>query len=101
MLVKAHKEMKAGSAAKLIVDALLQRFLPLARRRIETAQAQVALDLLACPHPSHLPLQINQTSNFFCNFTFVEFKAVLSYSTRNNWVHLFTFTVIVLYIFSV
>lgn len=33
--------MKAGSAAKLIVDALLQRFLPLARRRIETAQAQV------------------------------------------------------------
>lgn len=34
------KEMKAGSAAKLIVDALLQRFLPLARRRIETAQAQ-------------------------------------------------------------
>jgi len=35
--------MKAGSAAKLIVDALLQRFLPLARRRIETAQAQVSL----------------------------------------------------------
>lgn len=35
--------MKAGSAAKLIVDALLQRFLPLARRRIETAQAQVFL----------------------------------------------------------
>ncbi|CAN1839161.1 Protein furry homolog-like [Linum perenne] len=33
--------MKAGSAAKLIVDALLQRFLPLARRRIETAQAQL------------------------------------------------------------
>ncbi|XWS34789.1 hypothetical protein CRYUN_Cryun21dG0067500 [Craigia yunnanensis] len=32
--------MKAGSAAKLIVDALLQRFLPLARRRIEMAQAQ-------------------------------------------------------------
>ncbi|CAN0864990.1 Protein furry homolog-like [Linum grandiflorum] len=32
--------MKAGSAAKLIVDALLQQFLPLARRRIETAQAQ-------------------------------------------------------------
>ncbi|MFQ6622327.1 hypothetical protein Gotur_001451 [Gossypium turneri] len=32
--------MKAGSAAKLIVDALLQRFLPLARRRIETAQVQ-------------------------------------------------------------
>ncbi|XP_052624495.1 uncharacterized protein LOC111876656 isoform X2 [Lactuca sativa] len=28
-----------GSAAKLIVDALLQRFLPLARRRIETTQA--------------------------------------------------------------
>ena len=35
--------MKAGSAAKLIVDALLQRFLPLARRRIETAQAQVKM----------------------------------------------------------
>ena len=35
--------MKAGSAAKLIVDSLLQRFLPLARRRIETAQAQVRL----------------------------------------------------------
>ncbi|KAK6928032.1 Cell morphogenesis central region [Dillenia turbinata] len=34
------EKMKAGSAAKLIVDALLQRFLPLARRRIETAQAQ-------------------------------------------------------------
>ncbi|PHT56996.1 hypothetical protein CQW23_05482 [Capsicum baccatum] len=33
--------MKAGRAAKLIVDALLQRFLPLARRRIETTQAQV------------------------------------------------------------
>ncbi|XP_042970437.1 uncharacterized protein LOC122302991 isoform X1 [Carya illinoinensis] len=32
--------MKAGSAAKLIVEALLQRFLPLSRRRIETAQAQ-------------------------------------------------------------
>uniref|UniRef100_A0A7N0UI30 ARM repeat superfamily protein n=1 Tax=Kalanchoe fedtschenkoi TaxID=63787 RepID=A0A7N0UI30_KALFE len=32
--------MKASGAAKLIVDALLQRFLPLARRRIETAQAQ-------------------------------------------------------------
>lgn len=35
--------MKTGSAAKLIVDALLQRFLPLARRRIETAQAQVSI----------------------------------------------------------
>ncbi|KVI08969.1 Armadillo-type fold [Cynara cardunculus var. scolymus] len=33
-------EMNMGSAAKLIVDALLQRFLPLARRRIETTQAQ-------------------------------------------------------------
>ncbi|KAF6134111.1 hypothetical protein GIB67_013508 [Kingdonia uniflora] len=32
---------KAGIAAKLIVDALLQRFLPLPRCRIETAQAQV------------------------------------------------------------
>lgn len=37
--------MKAGSAAKLIVEALLQRFLPLARRRIETAQAQDGLYL--------------------------------------------------------
>nr|GMC62253.1 protein furry homolog-like [Ipomoea batatas] len=34
------KTMKSGSAAKPIVDALLQRFLPLARRRIETSQAQ-------------------------------------------------------------
>jgi hypothetical protein len=33
-------KMRAGSAAKLIVDALLLRFLPLARRRIDTAQAQ-------------------------------------------------------------
>uniref|UniRef100_A0A6N2L505 Uncharacterized protein n=1 Tax=Salix viminalis TaxID=40686 RepID=A0A6N2L505_SALVM len=37
-------QMKAGGtgagAAKQIVDSLLQRFLPLARRRIETAQAQ-------------------------------------------------------------
>ncbi|XP_047261145.1 uncharacterized protein LOC124894586 [Capsicum annuum] len=33
--------MKAGSAAKLIVDALLQRFLQLARCCIETAQAQM------------------------------------------------------------
>ncbi|CAI9767967.1 unnamed protein product [Fraxinus pennsylvanica] len=33
-------EMKAGSTSKLIVDALLQRFLPLAKRRIETVQAQ-------------------------------------------------------------
>ncbi|XP_024526381.1 cell morphogenesis protein PAG1 isoform X1 [Selaginella moellendorffii] len=32
--------MPAATAAKLIVDALLQRFLPLARRRIDTAQAQ-------------------------------------------------------------
>ncbi|KAF6139709.1 hypothetical protein GIB67_006657 [Kingdonia uniflora] len=31
---------KAGIVAKLIVDALLQRFLPLPRCRIETAQAQ-------------------------------------------------------------
>lgn len=41
------KQMKAGSAAKLIVDALLQRFLPLARRRIETAQAQVTFCLFS------------------------------------------------------
>ncbi|XP_022993980.1 cell polarity protein mor2-like isoform X1 [Cucurbita maxima] len=39
-MVSMVKDGKAGSAAKLIVDALLQRFLPLARRRIETAQAQ-------------------------------------------------------------
>lgn len=39
--IQVREEMKAGSAAKLIVDALLQRFLPLARRRIETAQVQV------------------------------------------------------------
>ncbi|CAM6088431.1 unnamed protein product [Calypogeia fissa] len=32
--------MRATNAAKLIVDALLQRFLPLARRRIDTVQAQ-------------------------------------------------------------
>ncbi|RWW23859.1 hypothetical protein GW17_00011875 [Ensete ventricosum] len=38
--------MNAGSAAKLIVEALLQRFLPLARRRIETAQAQVRFSAL-------------------------------------------------------
>ncbi|GJV96878.1 hypothetical protein Tco_1548455 [Tanacetum coccineum] len=31
---------KAGIVVKLIVDALLQRFLPLARHRIETSQAQ-------------------------------------------------------------
>jgi hypothetical protein len=31
----------AGGAARQIVDSLLARFLPLARRRIETAQAQV------------------------------------------------------------
>lgn len=36
-------KMRAGNAAKLIVDALLQRFLPLARRRIDTAQAQVRI----------------------------------------------------------
>lgn len=40
--------MKAGSAAKLIVDALLQRFLPLARRRIETAQVQVRIFVCVC-----------------------------------------------------
>ncbi|KAL6635421.1 hypothetical protein ACP70R_028092 [Stipagrostis hirtigluma subsp. patula] len=33
--------MGAGGAAKQIVDSLLARFLPLARRRIETAQAQI------------------------------------------------------------
>ncbi|KMZ69916.1 hypothetical protein ZOSMA_202G00020 [Zostera marina] len=32
--------MKTGNAAKLIVEALLQRYIPLARRRIETLQAQ-------------------------------------------------------------
>lgn len=40
------KVMKSGSAAKLIVEALLQRFLPLARQRINTAQAQVRRLLL-------------------------------------------------------
>lgn len=44
-LVLSHRlirvVMKSGSAAKLIVEALLQRFLPLARQRIDTAQAQV------------------------------------------------------------
>ena len=39
--------MRAGNAAKLIVDALLQRFLPLARRRIDTAQAQVRMFFLS------------------------------------------------------
>lgn len=47
--LKKKENMKAGSAAKLIVDALLQRFLPLARRRIETAQAQVQFLLYVCP----------------------------------------------------
>ena len=51
--------MKAGSAAKLIVDALLQRFLPLARRRIETAQAQVS-----SPHFSLLYDELNTTTPF-------------------------------------
>jgi hypothetical protein len=37
--------MGAGGAAKQIVDSLLARFLPLARRRIETAQAQVSCSL--------------------------------------------------------
>jgi hypothetical protein len=46
--LKRKEKMKAGSAAKLIVDALLQRFLPLARRRIETAQAQVQFLLYVC-----------------------------------------------------
>jgi hypothetical protein len=34
--------MRVVNAPKLIVDALLQRFLPLARRRVDTAQAQVS-----------------------------------------------------------
>jgi hypothetical protein len=38
-------DMGAGGAAKQIVDSLLARFLPLARRRIETAQAQVSCPL--------------------------------------------------------
>ena len=49
---KVLAKMRAGNAAKLIVDALLQRFLPLARRRIDTAQAQVRMvfsfSLLPC-----------------------------------------------------
>nr|CAB3448417.1 unnamed protein product [Digitaria exilis] len=36
----APPDIGAGGAAKQIVDSLLARFLPLARRRIETAQAQ-------------------------------------------------------------
>lgn len=36
------EEMRTGSA-KLVAEALLQRFLPLARRHIETAQAQVVV----------------------------------------------------------
>ena len=35
--------MRVVNAPKLIVDALLQRFLPLARRRVDTAQAQVSV----------------------------------------------------------
>lgn len=46
--LKRMEKMKGGRAAKLIVDALLQRFLPLARRRIETAQAQVQFLLYVC-----------------------------------------------------
>jgi len=41
----APPDMGAGGAAKQIVDSLLARFLPLARRRIETAQAQVSRPL--------------------------------------------------------
>ncbi|AQK55204.1 ARM repeat superfamily protein [Zea mays] len=40
--------MGAGGAAKQIVDSLLARFLPLARRRIETAQAQDGQYLRPC-----------------------------------------------------
>ena len=52
--------MKAGTAAKLIVDALLQRFLPLARRRIETAQAQVLFaHFSVCLDVNLLSLMVN------------------------------------------
>nr|GEW47107.1 hypothetical protein [Tanacetum cinerariifolium] len=37
------EDMKAGSRVKLIVDALLQHFLLLAGRRIETIEAQVVI----------------------------------------------------------
>lgn len=44
-----REKMRSGNdAPKLIVEALLQRFLPLARRRIDTAQAQV-LSFLKSP----------------------------------------------------
>jgi hypothetical protein len=46
----APPDMGAGAAAKQIVDSLLARFLPLARRRIETAQAQVRLPPRLPPH---------------------------------------------------
>jgi len=38
--LKREKMRSGNDAPKLIVEALLQRFLPLARRRIDTAQAQ-------------------------------------------------------------
>ena len=44
--VASTSDMGAGGAAKQIVDSLLARFLPLARRRIETAQAQVSFSPL-------------------------------------------------------
>jgi hypothetical protein len=46
--LKREKMRSGNDAPKLIVEALLQRFLPLARRRIDTAQAQV-LSLLNSP----------------------------------------------------
>jgi hypothetical protein len=55
----------AGGAARQIVDSLLARFLPLARRRIETAQAQVppGASLLAPGFP--FPREVNCSAHIF------------------------------------
>ncbi|KAJ8775251.1 hypothetical protein K2173_020255 [Erythroxylum novogranatense] len=59
------KKMKAGSPAKLIVDVLLQRFLPLARRRIETAQAQACTTKTTCRLSSNRLQQTKSKSRVF------------------------------------
>nr|CAB3451600.1 unnamed protein product [Digitaria exilis] len=46
----APPDIGAGGAAKQIVDSLLARFLPLARRRIETAQAQYSTEHKVTSH---------------------------------------------------
>ncbi len=87
--------MRAGSAAKLIVDALLLRFLPLARRRIDTAQAQVGSSY-------HFHLSIVTTRYFtvrccihedcftqtkaLCRIGFWDFLCCIQI-----WIHLFPF----------